>query len=393
MLPGKGRMPEIEYLALDDELWERLVEMTGGEAALCYQCGTCTAICPWGSVRREPFSVRRFVRLAQLGLNGEDEALWLCTNCAQCAASCPRGVDIPAVLRALRTLAWEQRRIPKGLPSVLWSIYWNNNPWAQPPSQRATWAKNLDIPIFDPSQHEALLYVGCTSSYDRRAQKIARSLAGILRAAGVSFGYLGDDEPCCGEAVLSFGQIPYFEEVAAHATQIFQERGVSKLVAISPHCYHVFKNDYPSSNTEFQPVHYTQFLAQLLGNGRLRFERSLERQVTFQDPCYLGRHNAEYQASRQILEAIPGLELAEMNHCRAESLCCGGGGGRMWLETATGERFSDLRVQEASQTGASILATACPYCLVCLEDSMKAMKMEGLQVMDIAEIAGMAIAS
>jgi Fe-S oxidoreductase len=386
-------MSETEFWTIDEELWERLVEMTDGAIALCYQCGTCTAICPWGQVRREPFSVRRFMRQAQLGLKDDGEALWLCTTCVQCEASCPRGVHITDVLSALRTIAWEERQVPKGLPSVLWSIYWNNNPWAQPPSQRSNWSKNLDISVFNPNQHEALIYIGCTPSYDRRAQKIARSLISILRAAGVRFGYLGNNEPCCGEAILSLGNMPYFEEVAAHTAQAFQDWGVNKLVAISPHCYDVFKNHYPRSNTEFQPAHYTQFLAQLVDEGRLKFEGSLDRSVTFHDPCYLGRHNAEYQASRFILEAIPGLELVEMEHCKVDSLCCGGGGGRMWLETASGERFSDMRVQEASQTGASVLATACPFCIACLEDSTKAMKMEGLQVMDIAEVAELAIAN
>jgi Fe-S oxidoreductase len=301
-------------------------------------------------------------------------------------------VKIADVFRALRMIAWEGRQIPKGLPSVLWSVYWNDNPWAQPPSQRTSWAKDQDIPTFDPDQHETLIYIGCTSAYDRRAQKIARSLVHILRSAGVSFGYLGNEEPCCGEAVLSLGHKPYFEEVVAHASKVFQERGVSKLVAISPHCYDVFKNHYPRFNG-FQPMHYTQFLAQLLDEGRLRFERSLERRVTFQDPCYLGRHNAVYQAPRRILSAIPGAQLVEMEHSGVDGLCCGGGGGRMWLETAAGERFSDLRVQEASQTGASILATACPFCIVCLEDSAKVMKVEGLQVMDIAELARLGIAS
>jgi Fe-S oxidoreductase len=386
-------MSDMGYLTIDDELWERLVEMTDGAIALCYQCGTCTTICPWGLVRREPFSLRRFMRQAQLGLKDEGEALWLCTDCAQCEAGCPRGVRIADIFRALRTIAWEQRQVPKGLPSVMWSIYWNNNPWTQPPSQRSSWAKSLDIPVFNANQHEILIYIGCTPSYDRRAQKIAISLVSILRAAGVHFGYLGNDEPCCGEAILCLGQTPYFEEVAAHTTQVFQDRGVSKFITISPHCYNIFKNHYRHSNAEFRPAHYTQFLAQLLDEGRLKFEGLLDQCVTFHDPCYLGRHNAEYQASRRILEAIPGLELVEMEHCKADSLCCGGGGGRMWLETANGERVSDLRVQEASQTGASILATACPFCIACLDDSKKAMKIEGLHILDIAEIASLVTAN
>ncbi|MGB2911193.1 MAG: 4Fe-4S dicluster domain-containing protein, partial [Anaerolineales bacterium] len=191
------------HIILDDELWDRIIELTDGAAALCYQCGVCTASCPWGEVKKEPLSVRTFIRRAQLGLADGNESLWLCTACAQCEAYCPRGVNISDVFRSLRTIAWERRSVERGLPSMLWSLYWNGNPWSQPPSQRSLWAKNLDTPIFNPQHHEILLYIGCTSSYDHRAQKIAQSLASLLLAAGVQFGILGDEEPCCGEAVLS----------------------------------------------------------------------------------------------------------------------------------------------------------------------------------------------
>lgn len=380
-----------EAVLVDDELWDRLIALTNGAAALCYQCGVCTALCPWGQVRGEALSVRDFIRYAQLGLGVENGHLWLCTTCGQCEAGCPRGVKVSTVFRGLRAIAWEQRRIEKGLPSILWSVYWNNNPWSQPPSHRSRWTKNLAVPAFDPDQHEVLLYVGCTSSYDRRAQKTAQALVRLLSAAGVRFGYLENEEPCCGEGVLSLGHQPYFEEIAAHTTKIFQEKGISRLVAISPHCYDVFKNQYPSVDGRFRPIHYTQYLAQLLEEGRLKFDRHFERRVTFQDPCYLGRHNGEYAAPRRILATIPGVELIEMERSGDEGLCCGGGGGRMWLETPAGERFSDLRVREAHETGAAILATACPFCLVCLEDSAKVLDKNQLRVMDIAEIAAMAL--
>ncbi len=372
---------------LDEDLWERLIELTDGAAVLCYQCGVCTATCPWGQVRQSPLSVRNFMRQAQTGLLNGAESLWLCTTCAQCEALCPRGVNISAVFRAMRAIAWERRSIATGLPAVLWSVYWNNNPWSQPPSQRSAWAKGLDVAIYNPELHEVLLYVGCTSSYDRRAQGIARSLVRLLQAAGVSFGTLGEHEPCCGEAVLSLGHWPYFQEIAASTAVIFRERGVRQLVAISPHCYDVFKNHYPEITRDFQPWHYTQYLAQLVEAGRLEFDQPVNRKVTFQDPCYLGRHNDEFAAPRRLLKALLGAELVEMPASGREGLCCGGGGGRMWLETAPGERFSDLRVAQAIQTGAQVLATACPFCAVCLEDSVKAQPTTVLTVYDIAELA------
>jgi Fe-S oxidoreductase len=387
-----------ESLVLNDERWEELIELTGGAATICYQCGVCTAVCPWGAIREETVAIRTLMRQAQLGLPDGREALWLCATCAQCEAYCPRGVNIADVIRGLRYLVWDQRQAPNGLPSLLWSIHWNNNPWTQPPSQRAQWAMNLGIPIYDPDQHEILLYVGCTASYDRRAQKVARSLVRLLSAAGVTFGFLGDDEPCCGEAALSVGHKPYFQEISEQTAQRFREKGVTRLVTISPHCYDVFKNHYPwlagaDENGAIIPEHYTQHLFQLINQGRLQLDAQVENRVTYHDPCYLTRHNDETAAPRQILEAIPGLEPVEMTHSGIDALCCGGGGGRMWLETEPGERFADIRVQEALATGAEVLVTACPFCIACLEDSLKAQGIQELVVMDVAEIAAQALSS
>lgn len=380
------KMMNDDGLLLNDELWERLLELTEGDVALCYQCGECTAACPWGLVREKGLPVRLILRQAQLGIEHTEPDLWLCTTCGQCQATCPRGVDIPRVFRALRQLAWEQHSVEKGLSSMLWSMFWNDNPWSQPPSQRTAWANSLQLEAFDPSRHEVLLYVGCTSSYNRRAQKIARALVTLLRKAGVSFGYLGEEEPCCGESALSVGNRPYFEELAAHASQVFKEKGVKQLITISPHCYDVFRNHYHEVPDGFTPRHYTQFLAELLENKRLSFTRPVNLKVTFQDPCYLGRLNDEYKAPRQVLSAIPGVELVEMKDSHQAGLCCGGGGGRMWLETPADERFANIRVQQAANSGANQLATACPFCLSCLEDSASQVQ-GGLNVLDVAELA------
>ncbi|HNR02244.1 MAG TPA: heterodisulfide reductase-related iron-sulfur binding cluster [Anaerolineaceae bacterium] len=380
-----------DALPLDDALWQRLLELTEGDAALCFQCGECTAACPWGLVREGGLPVRTLLRKAQLGIDQIESELWLCTTCGQCQVTCPRGVDIPGVFRALRQVAWEQHHVEKGLPSMLWSMYWNNNPWSQPPSQRSAWSEGLELEPFDPQKHEILLYIGCTSSYDRRARKIAHALVSVLKKAGVAFGYLGNEEPCCGEAALSTGQQMYFEEVAANTSGIFLNKGVNRLVTISPHCYDVFKNHYPSLNPDFEPLHYTQYLAELVDQGRLVFEKPLNRKLTFQDPCYLGRLHGEYEAPRRILAAIPGLDLLEMKDSREQGLCCGGGGGRMWLETPAEERFAELRVQQAAETGATHLLTACPFCLAYLEDSATSIPGSTLTVLDIAEVAAEAI--
>lgn len=378
------------FITIDDDLWEELLEVTNGAAGPCYQCGVCTATCPWGIVRDEDFTVRTLLRHAQIGSLDGLESLWLCTACAQCEASCPREVPISEVIRGVRYLFWKRRDVLKDLPTTLWSLYWNNNPWGQPPSQRTKWIGEREIPLFDASEHEILLYIGCTPSFDRRAQNITRSLVKVLQAANDSFGILGENEPCCGEAALSLGHRPYFEELANKAVTVFEEHQVEKIIAISPHCYDVMRNEYPEE-VDLDVIHYTQYLRELIQAEELTFPFPLQRKVTLQDPCTLGRRNNEYDAPREVIQSIPGISFIEMELSGPEALCCGGGGGRMWMETPIGERFSDLRVQEAANTSADVLATACPFCITCFEDSIKAEGIPGLQVLDIAELAAISI--
>ncbi len=368
-----------------------VVDSTDSAASPCYQCGVCTATCPWGLVRKEPFHVRGLVRKAQLALPEVGPDVWLCTTCQACQALCPRGVDITGVILSLRQRAWQSRQTPAGLSNLMWDLYWDGNPWGRPPSQRSAWAKGLDVPLYDPSVHEILYYVGCTSSYDRRAQKVARALVKVFRAAGVSFGILGDREPCCGEAARSLGQHGYMEKIVQENARLFQEAGARTVVTTSPHCFDQFLNYHPDYSGAFRPIHYTQFLADLVGNGRLKFARETPLEVTYHDPCYLGRVNGVYEEPRQVVQGVPGVELAEMADNREFGLCCGGGGGRMWMETAAGERFSDLRVKQAEDTGASVIATACPYCIACLEDSLKTYQGRPMRVLDVAEIAAAAV--
>jgi Fe-S oxidoreductase len=296
-------------------------------------------------------------------------------------------VPVIDVIRGLRYLIWEQRATPEGTPSVLWSVYWNDNPWFQPPSQRSQWAKDLQIEAFDADRHELLFFVGCAASFDRRAQKISQALVRLFQAAEIPFGTLGDEEPCCGESVLSLGHRRYFKELAQETAALLEQRSVGTLVTTSPHCYDVFRNAYPRYSERFEALHYTHVLWDKIQRGELAFSQSAELKVTYQDPCLLGRRNGSYDAPRQILQSIPGLELREMAHSGREALCCGGGGGRMWMETPPDQRFGDLRVEEALETGADVIATACPYCVACLEDSIKAQKVDRLRVLDIAEIA------
>ncbi len=377
-----------DVLVLDDDVWQRVAAATNGLAAPCFQCGVCTAVCPWGLVRPEPVVIRHLIRQAQLGVPRWADALWLCTTCGQCKEQCPRGVDIPNVILALRDVAWKGRDVPEGLPTLLWNVYWDGNPYGRPPSERSTWMKGGELKEFT-AEDEVLFYIGCTGNYDRRIQKVVNSLVQAFNAAGVKFGVLKDQEPCCGDAVRNAGNAEYADEIAAEGSKLFQEKGVKTVVAVSPHCLDQFLHHFDMPEG-FRALHYTQYLRELMETGRLNIAGEMPLTVTFHDPCYLGRQNNDYESPRQVLGGIKGVELVEMPRNRDQALCCGGGGGRMWLETAAGERFSDMRVAEARETGAEVIGTACPHCISCLEDSLAGDK--SLRVADIAELVAWALA-
>jgi len=386
---GEARLPDDEdIIVLADGAWDDVMAATHGQAAACFQCGVCSATCPWGLVRPEPVIIRHLVRQAQLGVPDWTEALWLCTTCGQCSAQCPRGVDIPDVIRGLRSIAWKERQVPPGLPTLLWNVYWDGNPYGRPPSERSSWMKDLDLQEFS-AEDEVLLYLGCTANYDRRIQKVARALVQVLNAAGVRFGVLKDREPCCGDAARGAGHDGYADEIAAEGSRLFRELGVRTVVAISPHCLDQFVHHFDMPDG-FRALHYTQYLRELMEGGHLCIKGELPLKVTFHDPCYLGRQQGDYESPRQVLAGIRGVELIEMAHNRQEALCCGGGGGRMWLETPASQRFADMRVAEARETGADLIGTACPHCISCLEDS--AAGDGNLRVADVAEVLAWALA-
>jgi len=218
-------------------------------------------------------------------------------------------------------------------------------------------------------------------------KKVAKATAAILNQAGVDFGILGPKENCCGESIRKTGDEELFKRLARENIKTFIDNGVKKILVSSPHCYHTFKNEYPEFMANFEVVHITQFLFQLIQEGKLEITKEYGKKVTYHDPCYLGRHNGIYDEPREVLEKIPGLELCEMPDCRVNSLCCGGGGGRVWMETHKGERFSELRLEQAMGLGAEVLVTACPYCITMLEDGRVALDIaEKIEIKDITEI-------
>ncbi len=362
------------------------IKETGGEAfKYCYQCGLCDTVCPWNRVRK--FSMRKIVRQATFGLPEiEGEDMWLCTTCGKCPQVCPRGVGTIDVTLAFRRIASEYGVTPDPIHSVSASLGAEGNPLREGRSTRGDWAEGLNVKTFTEGM-EILYFPGCYLCYDPRLKKVAAATANILNKAGVDFGILGSKENCCGESIRKAGDEELYKRLARENIKTFIDSGVHKILVSSPHCYHTFKNEYPEFNVNFEVVHISQYLSQLINDGRLEFTREYGKKITYHDPCYLGRHNGIYDEPREVLTKIPGLELSEMADSREDSLCCGGGGGRIWMDTPKGERFSDLRVAQALEVGAEELVTSCPYCIINFEDSRLSLEdSDVIEIKDITEI-------
>jgi Fe-S oxidoreductase len=362
------------------------IKETGGEAfKLCYQCGLCDTVCPWNRVRT--FSIRNIVRQATFGLPEiEGEDIWRCTTCGNCPQRCPRGVETIEVGVSLRRIASEAGVFPAPIHTVRASLGAEGNPLGEEQKKRADWAEGLSVKTFTEGM-EVLYFPGCYPSYDPRLRKVATATANILNRAGVDFGILGSKENCCGESIRKTGSEELFKRLAKENIRTFIENGVKKILVSSPHCYHTFKNEYPEFKVNFEVVHVSQYLFELINEGRLELTKEYGKKVTYHDPCYLGRHNGIYDEPREVLKKIPGLELIEMADSREDSLCCGGGGGRIWMDTPKGERFSDLRLEQAIEVGAEVLVTSCPYCITNFEDSRLTLEdSEVIEIKDITEI-------
>jgi len=381
-------MDEIKEVSLD--MRDYIVSSGAETLSWCMQCGLCTNLCPWRQVTgevSEAFNIRKMQRLGQLGLEGfEDEnILFACATCGMCLVNCPRKVEIINNVRSMRNTTVAAGFLPAGLRPIAGSLHANGNPWSGEQEKRAAWQEGLDIPAFSKDT-EYLLYVCCTSCYDTRSQKIAKSVVKLLKQAGVSFGVLTADEKCCGESIRKLGDEALFTKLAESNIKLFKENGVKKIITTSPHCLFAFKKDYPELGGDFEAMHYTELLGQLLKEGKLTIPGEVAKKVTFHDPCYLGRHNEVYDAPRELLQAVSGTDLVELERTKNKSLCCAGGGGRVWAETPFGERFGELRINDAVDKKAEILVTACPYCITMLEDACAGLeKGDVLQVMELSE--------
>ena len=365
------------------------IKAAGGEAfKYCFQCGLCDVVCPWNRVRQ--FSIRKIIREATFGLTEIDgEDIWRCTTCGRCPERCPRGVKQIEVGISLRRVATEYEVFPTSVRSARTaraSLISEGNPLQGERQKRADWAKGLPVKNFTEGM-EILYFVGCYLSYDPRMKKVAAATADLLNKARVDFGILGSQENCCGESIRKTGSEEVFKNLARENIKTFIDNGVKRILVSSPHCYHTFKNEYPEFMVDFEIVHISQFLCELINEGKLELINEVAKKVTYHDPCYMGRHNDIYDEPREVLKKVSGLELIEMPDSRKNSLCCGGGGGRIWMDTPMEERFSDLRLKQASGIGAEVLVTSCPYCITNFEESRLNLEYDDvLEIKDLTEI-------
>ena len=378
----------METVAPFKEVIEEIKEAGGDAFRFCFQCGLCDTVCPWNRVRQ--FSIRKIIREATFGLTEiEGEDIWRCTTCGRCPEQCPRGVKQIDVGVSLRRVASNYEVFPPSVRSARTaraSLISEGNPLQFERQKRGDWAKGVGVKPFTEKM-EALYFVGCYLSFDPRMKKVATATAEILKKAGVEFGILGEKENCCGESIRKTGSEEVFKRLAKENIKTFIDHGVKKIIVSSPHCYHTFKNEYPEFMVNFDVVHISQYVLELINEGRLELTGAFEKKVTYHDPCYLGRHNGIYEAPRDLLKKVSGLELIEMADSRKSSLCCGGGGGRIWMDTPKNERFSDLRLAQAKDIGAQVLVTACPYCITNFEESRLNLAYEDvIEVKDITEI-------
>jgi Fe-S oxidoreductase len=375
----------------------------------CFRCGYCKFTsdytdfnCPtYRKFRFETYSPGGRMWLIRAWLNNEienserfQEIVFSCATCANCVEHCifPFSEDLVNIFMAAREELVNKGIIPPPVRDYLKNINISGNPYKEPAGERGKWAEGTAVKPYDGQEY--LFHVGDVGSYDERGRKIAKSTASLLIKGGVSFGILGDREICDGNEVRTLGEVGLFQFLAEQNISLFNELGVKKIITLDPHALNAFRKFYPALGGKFEVFHYSQVLLPLIQSQALPLHEYRGR-VTYHDPCYLGRHNGEYEASRKILQAIPGLEFVEMDQHGENAFCCGGGGGNFFTDILGGgdQAPSRLRIRQALDTGAVTVAVACPQCAKMLEDGLKAEELEDrLEVLDLAEILTRALA-
>lgn len=404
---------ESEYFGvrdLRDFSWKDLLSFDS-----CTECRRCTDICPANAVAK-PLDPREIILKlknsmtvdALFAKEAEQEKyflyengtithneIWACTNCGGCVNECPVGIDqLRTIMQLRRYQTLTLGEVPPAAGKAIENIKQYSNPWGLPHADRFKWAEGLDLPIItgDSPEVEYLYYVGCAGSYDLGNQKVARAVVNILKYCGVDFAVMGKAEKCNGEPVKRLGDEYSYAEIANSNVEQLNKLKFKKIVTHCPHCYNTLKNDYQDYGGNYQVFHHSQLLTELLKAKKLKLPVEIHKTVTFHDPCFLGRHNGEYQAPRQILEAVAGLRLTEMESSRETSSCCGMGGGNMWYESEGGGKIVERRLQHVADSGAQTLVTGCSFCMINFKSAFQNLeRTKNLEVIDLAEAVMMAM--
>ncbi len=384
----------------------------------CVSCGRCEEACP-AFLAGEPFSPKRFVHAGRDALRSmagreagsleeegsdafvgtaiEEDFVWYCRTCSECVEVCPAAIDhVDSMIEVRRNELMMQGRVPPTGSRALKLLESQGNPFDKR-QLRAQWVKEMGFPVVPRGgEVEVLYWIGCLTTFDPTKQHIARDVVKLLEAAGISYGVLGSDENCCGDPARLLGDERLFQQVAKDQAAAIQTRSFRTLLVSCPHCLNVLGNEYPQFGATFRVKHHSEFLQELLAEGRLRTGQAPAEKLVYHDPCYLGRYQKCYDPPRRLLEAIPGPRLAEMADSRERSLCCGGGGGHYWMDLKVegAERVGSMRVDQAEAAGAQAIVTACPYCHQMLNDGLKARNLDKeIRIVDIASHLAQSIGS
>lgn len=394
---------------ITDLTWKQLLDLH-----TCTECGRCTVVCPT-TITHKPLIPRELTEHLRNHLNqasgeilGQEgkpsrelagdvidpDVIWACTSCRWCEQSCPLFISyVDRIVDMRRHLVLEKAEFPEEAEIAFRGMEVNGNPWQLPAEQRADWAKGLGVPVAgEGAEFDVLFWVGCAGAYDEAGQKTSRALTKLLDAAGVRYAILGIEETCTGDSARRLGNEYLFQTLAAANVETLNRYNVKKIVTNCPHCLNTLLHEYRDFGGSYEVVHGAQLVAQLLAEGRLSLTREVKQVLTFHDPCYLGRTNGEYEAPRQVLSAIPGLVVKEAELSREKAMCCGAGGGRMWLEEKLGERINQTRVRQLQSCGAQDVAVACPFCAVMIGNGQQELGQEQARTVDVLVLAAQALA-